>query len=262
MSGNRCHHCQNLLSTEPVFRRACYEGCFYQWCIQSRDLICRPRGGLDSLCHFKKIFLWIPMVFFSHLWSYGPAPCQDTESGGSRELCHLTGGIDGNSKGGDHKKLLQVNSPHWLNTEPVFCRACCEGCFHQWYIQSEDLIHCPSCRLDSLRHFLRILLWIPMVSLLVDHATDQPPAKTRRVEDRKNYIISLEELTEMAKVVTTKRCCKQPAHIHCLLGGCNLCLWEKHFIICKPKMSTLNNRSELIPNCRHSKKFLLTTVFA
>ena len=43
---------------------------------------------------------------------------------------------------------------------------------------------------------------------------------------------------------------------------CNLYLWEKYFIICKPEMSTLNNRNELISNCRHSKKFLLKTVFA
>ena len=43
---------------------------------------------------------------------------------------------------------------------------------------------------------------------------------------------------------------------------CNLCLWEKYFIICRPEMSTLNNRSELISTCRHSKKFLLQTVLA
>ena len=43
---------------------------------------------------------------------------------------------------------------------------------------------------------------------------------------------------------------------------CNLCLWEKYFIICKPEMATLNNRSELISNCRHSKKFLLKSVLA
>ena len=41
---------------------------------------------------------------------------------------------------------------------------------------------------------------------------------------------------------------------------CNLCLWEKYFIICQPEMSTLNNRSELMTTCRHSKKFLLKTV--
>ena len=41
---------------------------------------------------------------------------------------------------------------------------------------------------------------------------------------------------------------------------CNLCLWEKYFIICQPEMSTLNNRSELMNTCRHSTKFLLKTV--
>ena len=32
------------------------------------------------------------------------------------------------------------------------------------------------------------------------------------------------------------------------------------FIICKPVMSTLDNRNEIISGCRHSKKFLLNTV--
>ena len=43
---------------------------------------------------------------------------------------------------------------------------------------------------------------------------------------------------------------------------CNLCLCEKYFIICKPEMSTLNQRNELTSICRHSKKFLLNTVLA
>ena len=43
---------------------------------------------------------------------------------------------------------------------------------------------------------------------------------------------------------------------------CNLCLLEKYFIICKSEMPTLDNRSELISNCRHPKKFLLKNVFA
>ena len=42
---------------------------------------------------------------------------------------------------------------------------------------------------------------------------------------------------------------------------CNLCLCEKYFIICKPEMSTLNRRNELTSICRHSKRFLLNTVF-
>ena len=38
---------------------------------------------------------------------------------------------------------------------------------------------------------------------------------------------------------------------------CNLCLWEKYFIICKPNMATLNRRNELVSTCRQTNKFLL-----
>jgi hypothetical protein len=38
---------------------------------------------------------------------------------------------------------------------------------------------------------------------------------------------------------------------------CNLCLWEKYFIISKPKMASLSKRNELVSACRHNKKFLL-----
>ena len=38
---------------------------------------------------------------------------------------------------------------------------------------------------------------------------------------------------------------------------CQLCLWEKYFIIMSDKSVTLNKRSELISKCRHSNKFLL-----
>ena len=38
---------------------------------------------------------------------------------------------------------------------------------------------------------------------------------------------------------------------------CNLCLWEKYFIICKPNMATLNRQNELVSTCRHANRFLL-----
>ena len=41
---------------------------------------------------------------------------------------------------------------------------------------------------------------------------------------------------------------------------CNLCLWEKYYIICRPNMATLNNRNELVSSCRHAKKFLLNSM--
>ncbi len=44
--------------------------------------------------------------------------------------------------------------------------------------------------------------------------------------------------------------------------SCNLCFWEKYFILCKPEMSTLNKRNELASSCRHSWKFLLKSVIS
>ena len=41
---------------------------------------------------------------------------------------------------------------------------------------------------------------------------------------------------------------------------CNLCLWEKIFILRRPEMSTLNSRNELTLGCRHARKFLLKNV--
>ena len=41
---------------------------------------------------------------------------------------------------------------------------------------------------------------------------------------------------------------------------CNLCLWEKYFIICKPELAALNKRNELVSSCRHAKKFLLANI--
>lgn len=38
---------------------------------------------------------------------------------------------------------------------------------------------------------------------------------------------------------------------------CDLCISEKYFIICKPELSSLNKRNELVSACRHSRKFLL-----
>ena len=41
---------------------------------------------------------------------------------------------------------------------------------------------------------------------------------------------------------------------------CNLCLWEKYFIICRPELATLNRRNELVSSSRHARKYLLSIV--
>ena len=38
---------------------------------------------------------------------------------------------------------------------------------------------------------------------------------------------------------------------------CNLCLKEKFLIICRPELSSLNKRNELVSSCRHRNKALL-----
>ena len=53
---------------------------------------------------------------------------------------------------------------------------------------------------------------------------------------------------------------KQASSYSNVTKRCNLCLWEKYFIICKPEMASLNKRNELSSCCRHVRKFLLKNV--
>ena len=53
---------------------------------------------------------------------------------------------------------------------------------------------------------------------------------------------------------------KRAKPYNCSSNRCNLCLWEKYFIICKPKMATLNKRNELVSACRHNKKIHLSNI--
>ena len=38
---------------------------------------------------------------------------------------------------------------------------------------------------------------------------------------------------------------------------CELCSWEKYFIVYEPEKASLNKRSEIASTCRHSYKFLV-----
>ena len=46
---------------------------------------------------------------------------------------------------------------------------------------------------------------------------------------------------------------KRAKPYNCASNRCNLCLWEKDFIICKPKMATLSKRNDLVSACSHKK---------
>ena len=53
---------------------------------------------------------------------------------------------------------------------------------------------------------------------------------------------------------------KQATPYNPAFNRCNLCLWEKYFIICRPDLGTLNTRNELITSCRHTSNFLLKNI--
>ena len=55
----------------------------------------------------------------------------------------------------------------------------------------------------------------------------------------------------------TRKILKQTTSFSPVSNRCNLCLWEKYFIICRPELATLNKRNELVTSCRHANKFLL-----
>ena len=59
------------------------------------------------------------------------------------------------------------------------------------------------------------------------------------------------------KFKMTRKILKQTSPFNPVSNRCNLCLWEKYFIICRPELATLNKRNELVTSCRHPNKFLL-----
>ena len=60
-----------------------------------------------------------------------------------------------------------------------------------------------------------------------------------------------------SKFRVTWKILKQAAPYNPASNRCNLCLWEKYFIIRKPELGSLNKGNELITSCRHANKFLL-----
>jgi len=80
----------------------------------------------------------------------------------------------------------------------------------------------------------------------------------KRATELSKYVWSLKDKEIVYNIKWRKA--KQARSYSNVTKRCNLCLWEKYFIICKSEMSSLNKRSELVSNCRHSKKILLKTV--
>ena len=80
---------------------------------------------------------------------------------------------------------------------------------------------------------------------------------SKRILDEINTTIIQKTQINQWKNTTSVRHARSYSNV---MKKCNLCLWEKYYIICRPDLATLNNRNELVTSCRHAKKFLLNSV--
>ena len=88
-----------------------------------------------------------------------------------------------------------------------------------------------------------------------NHKSSFSNANKRHNTELSNYIWSLKD--KLTKFKVTWRILKHAASYNPTPNRCNLCLWEKYFIICKPDLASLNKRNELISSCRHVGKYAL-----
>ena len=80
--------------------------------------------------------------------------------------------------------------------------------------------------------------------------------KTKRLNtELSKHIWQLKESNTRFRI--TWKILKQASPYNPASSRCNLCLWEKYFIICRPNLASLSKRNELITSCRHANTFLL-----
>ena len=91
-----------------------------------------------------------------------------------------------------------------------------------------------------------------------NHVSSFRNERYKHATELSKYIWSLKD--KNAKDNIKWRKIKQASSYSNVTKRCNLCLWEKYFIICKPEMASLNKRNELSSCCRHVRKFLLKNV--
>ena len=118
----------------------------------------------------------------------------------------------------------------------------------------------------SPRSCARLLKWsVPRRALRRVHwsslTKDNRRSLKRKENWRKSLLLGIQTGDKLAKppfFVAYSRLCrllKQSIAYKPPSKRCNLCLWEKYFIICKPHLPTLNHRHQLVSSCRHMFNF-------
>lgn len=91
-----------------------------------------------------------------------------------------------------------------------------------------------------------------------NHVSSFRNERYKHATELSKYIWSLKDKNAKYNIKWCK--IKQASSYSNVTKRCNLCLWEKYFIICKPEMASLNKRNELSSCCRHARKFMLKNV--
>ena len=88
-----------------------------------------------------------------------------------------------------------------------------------------------------------------------NHQTSFSSERSKNNTELSKHIWELKDQNKHYKI-TWKILAKAKAYSN-LSKRCNLCTAEKHFILTKPELASLNKRNELISTCRHRRKFIL-----
>ncbi len=128
------------------------------------------------------------------------------------------------------------------------------------------------CLANALRNQLYIkLLYLPTTTSQIKHtsASHQTHSKQDSANHKTSFsYVKKKHATELSNHIWQLKdknvdyeikweIIKQASPYSNTSNRCNLCLWEKYFIICHPSLATLNKRNELVSSCRHANKFLL-----
>ena len=166
---------------------------------------------------------------------------------------------------------MDTTNPRCLQLSPRIVPTCAvvlktiKNCAHclinvspnRLYIKPQSLLRIKL-PIDLPKHMCMGLTENSFKTRLANHKTSFNSFDKRNATELSKYVW---ELKNRNIHYTIKwKLLKRAKPYNCASNRCNLCLWEKYFIICKPKMATLNKRNELVSACRHNKKFLLSNI--
>ena len=109
------------------------------------------------------------------------------------------------------------------------------------------------------QYCLQLVIYIYTFNLRYrNHICSFRNERYKHATELSKYIWSLKDQKIASQIKWRK--IKQAMSYSNVSKRCNLCLWEKFFILRRPEMSILNSRNELTSGCRYARKFLLKNV--